>query len=161
MGKIFTIEQAIKEGQEIKRGKMSIVLAGGCFDILHVGHIEYLDRARENGDRLFVFLESDEMIAKSKGRGRPINNQEDRARILSSLMMVDAVIKLPASLTDSDYDDIVNKIKPDVIAVTKGDKNIRHKARQSILSKIKLMEVNEVVSDKSTSRLVKLLAKEL
>lgn len=161
MDKILTIEQAITQSENLKREVRKIVLAGGCFDILHVGHITFLEAAKAIGDVLFVFLEADERISKLKGKNRPINNQEDRAKILGALASVDAVIKLPADLTDRDYDDMVSKLKPDILAVTKGDQQRKHKERQAGLIGCRVVDVTEVIDDQSTSRLVKLLGKDL
>ncbi len=67
MNKIISTEQAIKLSEKIRNEGKTIALAGGCFDILHIGHIEYLANAKKHGDVLFVFLESDENIKKIKG----------------------------------------------------------------------------------------------
>lgn len=67
----------------------SLVATNGCFDILHVGHIRYLQKARAQGDYLIVGVNSDESVKKLKGPKRPINKQEDRAEILNALKCVD------------------------------------------------------------------------
>ena len=72
------------------KGK-KIVFTNGCFDILHVGHVSYLDRARKLGDILVVGLNSDASVRAIKGSGRPINKQKDRAKVLSALSCVDFV----------------------------------------------------------------------
>ena len=64
--KILTTEQAIKVAKQIQARGSKIVLAGGCFDILHLGHITFLEKAKAQGDMLFILLESDENIKKSK-----------------------------------------------------------------------------------------------
>jgi len=68
-----------------------LVFTNGCFDILHRGHVEYLEYARSLGDHLVVGLNSDESVRRLKGPARPLNPQEDRAIILASLRAVDAV----------------------------------------------------------------------
>ena len=161
MNKILTVDQAIKEGEKIRREKKSIVLAGGCFDILHIGHITFLEKAKASGDSLFVFLEPDESIKKIKGGGRPINNQENRAKILAALEPVDYVILLPPHLTDIDYDRMIIQLKPAIIATTRGDIHKKNKERQAALIKSKVIEVADYIRDQSTSRLVKLLGNEL
>lgn len=161
MNKILTIEQAIREGENIRRKGKTIVLVGGCFDILHIGHITFLEKAKAAGDKLFVFLESDESIRKLKGVNRPINNREDRAKILAALESVDYVILLPAYLKDSDYDNMIIKIKPAIIAITKGATRRKNKERQAALASSKLVEVTGYIRDQSTTRLVKFLGKEL
>jgi len=69
-----------------------IVLAGGCFDILHVGHVSYLQEARSLGDTLVVGLNSDESVRQLKGPGRPINPVWARAAVLASMSCVDRVV---------------------------------------------------------------------
>lgn len=72
--------------------KKRVVFTNGCFDILHRGHVEYLQKAREHGDLLIVGLNSDDSVRHLKGAGRPIVPQEDRAVILAALRCVDFVI---------------------------------------------------------------------
>lgn len=83
---------------------MKVVLANGCFDILHPGHVDHLKQAREMGDFLIVSLTSDECV--NKGPGRPIHTWEDRAKVLRELRSVGMVIK-----TDTAVSAILN-IKP-------------------------------------------------
>lgn len=87
MNKIMTIEEANKAKEGCK-----LVVTNGCFDILHRGHVEYLNESKKLGDKLFVLLNSDESVKKLKGENRPINNQEDRAYMLANLECVDGVI---------------------------------------------------------------------
>ena len=75
--------------------KKITVLAGGCFDVLHPGHIVFLEKAKKAGDYLVVLLESDKKIRKLKGKGRPVHSQKERAEILSALKSVDSVVCLP------------------------------------------------------------------
>ena len=70
----------------------SVVFTNGCFDILHRGHVTYLEFARAQGDALVVGLNSDASVRRAKGDTRPINRQEDRAAVLSALRAVDAVV---------------------------------------------------------------------
>lgn len=157
MNKILSIEQAIKIAEKLRKQKKSIILAGGCFDILHIGHINFFKKAKQQGNILFVLLESDETISKIKGNNRPINNQKDRAEILAALSVIDYVITIPPLESDQKYDNIVLAIKPDIIATTKGDPNRIHKERQARLAGGKVFDVIEKVSNKSTTNLIKLL----
>lgn len=75
---------------EKEKGK-SIVLANGCFDVLHVGHVRYLEGARALGDILVVGINSDNQVTRLKGQGRPILPERDRAEIVASLKAVDLV----------------------------------------------------------------------
>lgn len=148
------IEVVIKKIRA-ERGK--IVLTGGCFDILHIGHLTFLEKAKAEGDILVVLLESDQSIRKNKGKNRPINTQKDRVKILAALKSVDMVIPLPPMDSDKAYDDLVAKIHPDIIATTIGDKSISHKRRQAKKLGIELRIVMKILKDKSTSNLIKLL----
>lgn len=161
MNKIVTIDEAVKQSELLRNQGKKVVLAGGCFDILHIGHITFLEKAKAAGNSLFVLLEHDESIKKLKGMNRPINTQEDRAKILSTIESVDYVILLPPYLKDIDYDDMIIKIKPAIIATTQGDIQRKHKERQAALSSSKVIDVTAFISDQSTSRLIKLLGKEL
>jgi|TARA_B100001741_G_scaffold109697_1_gene90295 rfaE bifunctional protein nucleotidyltransferase chain/domain len=88
-----------------------IVFTNGCFDIIHVGHIRYLSKAKELGDILIVGLNSDESVKKLKGDNRPINSFEDRAILLSSLRFVDSVIMFKEQTPDN----LIKKIVPDIL----------------------------------------------
>lgn len=160
MGKAVTIKEAL----EILRKKKQdnhIVLTGGCFDILHKGHIFFLSEAKKHGDVLIVLLESDESIQKLKGKTRPIHSQKDRAYILTHIIGVDFVVLLSGKLTDADYDKLIFSLKPDIIATTKGDPFLNHKKRQASNINAKVVEVVEYINSTSTSHLAKLLESEL
>ena len=77
--------------RSLRRLGKKIVFTNGCFDILHAGHVHYLDRAKRLGDVLVVGLNSDRSTRTLKGSGRPLNSEEDRARVLSALSSVDLV----------------------------------------------------------------------
>ncbi len=159
MGKIVNIEEAAKVSQKLRAEQKSIVLVGGCFDVLHIGHLEFLKGAKKLGDVLLVLLESDETIQKLKGSKRPINTQEDRAKMLEALEMVDFIVPLPP-FSNKDYDSLTNSIKPAIIATTKGDTARHHKERQAREIGAEVVDVVEPVSNKSTTRVIKLLSEE-
>lgn len=92
MGRVVTLEELIKITEQLKLENKKIVTTNGCFDILHVGHVRYLKEARELGDVLVVGVNSDESVRKLKGPTRPINNENDRSEILSSLVCVDYAV---------------------------------------------------------------------
>src|SRR3989344_6340705 len=131
-----------------------VVLAGGCFDVLHPGHIIFLEKAKKIGDYLVVLLESDQKVRLIKGAGRPIHSQKDRARILKAVRFVDEVVMLPYLESDKAYDEVVNRIKPDIIATTSGDKNLHHYQRSAKAAKAKLIFVTKLIGDYSTSRIL-------
>lgn len=157
MSKIIDIAHSEPLAKKLRENGKTIVLAGGCFDILHIGHITFLEKAGKKGDILILMLESDKQIKKFKGENRPINSQEDRARILASLECVDYIVLLKPDMNDKDYDDLVIKLNPNVIATTVGDQYEKHKKRQAKLIKAKLIRVTDRIVDKSTTRLIKLL----
>lgn len=118
------------------------VLVGGCFDLLHIGHIKFLKKAKSFGDYLIVLLESDVNIKKIKGNTRPFHNQKQRKEVLKSLKFVDKVIILPNIVTHKTYDDIIKKIKPNIITITDGDpiKDKKLIQAKSVGAKLKIVK---------------------
>ena len=96
--------------KSLKAKNKTIVTTNGCFDILHVGHVRYLEQAKSYGDILIVALNSDKSVKKIKGENRPINNENDRAEVLSALRSVDYVVLFD----ETSPIDLLLKIKPDV-----------------------------------------------
>lgn len=161
MDKIVTQEQAVKVSEKLRQAGKKIVVAGGCFDILHIGHIRFLKASKETADVLFVLLESDENVKRFKGNNRPINCQKDRAEVLASLSFVDYVICLPPLLTNDAYDSVILSLKPAIITTTTGDTGRVHKKRQASLINGELIDVIMRINNKSTSRIAMLLETEL
>lgn len=157
MKKTLSIEDVTQLAAKLHQQNQRIVLAGGCFDLLHIGHITFLEEAKKHGDILIILLESDQTISKSKGERRPINSQDDRARILSALSVVDYIFLLKSEMTDKEYDNLVIMLKPAIIATTAGDINRHHKERQAELVQAKVIDVTMPISDKSTTTLIRLL----
>ncbi len=155
MDNILTLKQLDRKLKSIRKLDKSIVLSGGCFDIIHLGHITFLQKAKQKGNVLIVLLESDETIKKLKGSQRPINSQKARAKVLSFLKPVDFVVLLPEVTSDNQYDTLVKTIKPQIIAVTKGDPNILHKIRQAKLTGAKVLEVTSKITYHSTTKLAR------
>lgn len=161
MTKILTIEKAVELAKKLRGQRKRIVLVGGCFDILHIGHVVFLEEAKKQGDCLLILLESDESVTKKKGVNRPLQSQEDRAKILSSLSSVDHVVMLPPLKTDGDYDNLVTSIKPAIIASTSMDPQRIHKKRQAKRIHARLVDVVDRIQNVSSSRLAKLLSGKL
>lgn len=130
------------------------VLVGGCFDIFHYGHLQFLKKAKKQGDILIIALESDQFIKKRKKR-MPFHNQKQRAKILSSLNFVDLVILLPYFSSDDDYFKLVNEIKPKVIAITAGDLQRQNKAKQAKMVGGKVVVVTPLIKNFSSTRIYK------
>ena len=118
--KIKTLPTLKKTLNRLKAKKKTVVFTNGCFDILHVGHIEYLSKARSLGDILIIGLNSDKSVRKLKGKERPVVSQENRARVLSALSVVDFVV----IFNDLTPIDLIKTIKPDVL-VKGGDWKIK------------------------------------
>lgn len=160
MNRILNEEKAIKISKKFKKENKKIVLAGGCFDILHIGHIKFLNAAKKTGDVLFILLESDENVAKYKGKNRPINSQDDRALVLSSLRFIDYVINLKGVKSNEDYDKLILRLNPDIIAATKKSEQIIHIQRQANLVDAKIALVINRISDKSTTNLARIIERD-
>src|SRR3989344_9682744 len=154
MKKTIGVAQVSSISKKIKSSGKKIVLAGGCFDILHIGHISFLEKAKKSGDILILLLESDLAIKKLKGKKRPINDQEDRAKILSAIEFVDFIIILPKPFKNEDYQDLVSEIKPDIIAVTAGDPNLENKKLQAKIIGGIVKVVLKKIPEHSTTKLL-------
>ena len=90
--KIVSLQEAQKKVTAWKRAGQRVVFTNGCFDLLHLGHVDYLEKARQLGDRLVVGLNTDDSVARFKGPDRPIQNEESRARVLAALQFVDLLV---------------------------------------------------------------------
>lgn len=151
MKKIITVDEAVQISKTNKDQHKKIILVGGCFDVLHAGHISFLENAKKNSDLLFLLLESDENIRKIKGENRPINSQKNRSIVLGTLSCVDYIIPLEGMTKNQDYDKLIVQIKPDYIALTKGDKNIIHREKQCELVNAKLVQIEKVAGLSSSN----------
>ena len=108
---------------------MTVVFTNGCFDILHRGHVKYLEQSRSLGDKLVVGINSDESVRQLKP-GRPINKQEDRKAVLEALRCVDEVI----IFNELRPLDLIKKVKPDII--TKGGDYTPEQVRGDGIAKV-------------------------
>lgn len=154
MAPIISVSQIAKIVQSIKKRQKSIVLVGGCFDVLHPGHVIFLEKAKAAGDYLIVLLESDQKIKQLKGVNRPVHNQKERAKVLAALRPVDLVVVIPM-MEDKDYDQLISKIKPDVIAATLGYGDLSHHQRSARSVGAELKYVTKMISRYSTSQILK------
>lgn len=134
-----------------------IVLVGGCFDLLHQGHKDFLSAAKKTGDILLIALESDKNIKRAKGNDRPINRQLKRARNLIKLKSVDLILLLPDLKTDQDYEKMIKMIHPKIIAVTENDPRIVNKKRQAEMVGAKVIPVVPYLKEYSTTKILKSL----
>jgi FAD synthetase len=153
MHKILELKELKAKVQELKKQKQRIVLAGGCFDILHKGHIAFLEAAGSQGDCLIVMLESDARIRKIKGTGKPIHSQRIRAKVLAALPAVDYILLLPEFSSNTDYEMVVLVIKPAIIAATKGDPGRVHLDRQAKQIGARVIDVIDRLPEYASSSL--------
>jgi D-beta-D-heptose 7-phosphate kinase/D-beta-D-heptose 1-phosphate adenosyltransferase len=109
--KIRTWEQVAAECEALRRQKKRVVFTNGCFDVLHAGHVSLLDRAAALGDFLVVGLNDDASIRRLKGAGRPVNTEQDRARVLGGLSSVGAVVVFSQDTPM----DLIRCVKPDTL----------------------------------------------
>ncbi|MCS7093003.1 MAG: adenylyltransferase/cytidyltransferase family protein [Patescibacteria group bacterium] len=133
-----------------------IVLVGGCFDLIHYGHLQFLKKAKDQGEVLIIALEPDEFIRKRKNRN-PFHSQKERAEILASFYFVDLVILLPLFRSDDDYLELVKRVKPRVIAVTRGDEKLNNKKSQAGWVGAQVKIVTNRLRKFSTRRIINLL----
>ncbi len=150
---VFTLKEAKKHSVMLRKNGKKIVFTNGCFDILHAGHVHYLEQAKELGDELVVGLNSDSSVKTLKGPSRPINNLEQRAKVLSSLKCVDRIV----SFADETPIKLIKEIKPDVL-VKGGDYKVKdvvgHKEVRSWGGEVKIIPL---VPGLSTTNLIKKL----
>lgn len=130
------------------------VLVGGCFDIFHYGHLQFLLKAKAEGNYLIVALESDQFIIHNKKK-QPIHTQQQRAEILASLEPVNLVIKLPFYQYDSQYLNLVKMIIPKIIAVVEGDIQLENKKKQAAEIGARVIKVINRIKNLSTSNIIK------
>lgn len=154
MAKIIGVNQISVYCKNLRKSKKKIVLVGGCFDVLHPGHVGFLAKAKKIGDILIVLLESDQSVRALKGQDRPVHDQKMRAKVLSALAVVDCVLLLPAQTSEQIYDQVVDLIKPDIIAVTRGYANIKYHRRAADKIGAELKFVTGMIGNFSTSRIL-------
>jgi D-beta-D-heptose 7-phosphate kinase/D-beta-D-heptose 1-phosphate adenosyltransferase len=143
---IKTLSEIATLSEELKTRGKKIIFTNGCFDILHAGHVRYLETAKSYGDILILGLNSDRSVTALKGEGRPINIQLDRAYILAALEAVDYVVVFDE---DTPYD-LIKAIKPHIL-VKGGDYEGKEVVGQDIADELKLVQF---VDGKSTTRTI-------
>ena len=148
---IKTLDEISSIVQELRNKGKKIIFTNGCFDILHIGHVKYLEKAKKFGDVLILGLNSDKSVRVLKGKNRPINSQDDRAFILASLEVVDYVV-----IFDDDKPlDLIKLIKPDVL-VKGGDYEGKEIVGQEIAKEVKLVKFIDGIS---TSKIIQKVQK--
>lgn len=155
MKKIINYQDLLKLIKQLKLKNQRLVLVGGCFDILHLGHVRFLEAAKKYG-LVLVALESDSKLKKLKGLTRPIHTQTERAEVLANLKTVDYILLLPEFTKDEDYAQLTQTISPNFIAVTQGDPQLTKKQSQAKQVGAQIVIVPKIATP-STSQLAKLL----
>jgi len=110
--KILSWEQLPAWREQLRKQGRKLVVTNGCFDLLHRGHVTYLEGARALGDALLIGVNSDASVRELKGADRPINNEDDRAFVLAALQCVDGV----CVFTDKTALRFLSTVKPDIYA---------------------------------------------
>lgn len=149
--KVSELPDLLQKVSAWKQQGQKIVFTNGCFDLLHAGHVTYLEGAKKRGDKLILGLNTDRSVSALKGPTRPVVNENDRARVLAALESVDAVI-----LFDEDTPlNLINAIKPDVIAKGSDYTADQVVGGQQVLSWGGEIALIDLVEGRSTTNLIK------
>ncbi len=109
--KVLSIAEAVAFVDHLRHAGKDVVFTNGVFDLLHPGHLRYLQDARREGDALIVAVNSDRSVRAVKGPARPINQEQERAEMLAALACVDAVV----IFDEDDPHQIISRLRPDVL----------------------------------------------
>ena len=153
--KFFTKPELEIQIESWRANSQKIVFTNGCFDLLHLGHIDYLAKARDLGDRLVVGLNTDTSVQRIKGPSRPVKDELSRAYILASMQFIDAVILFdePSPI------DLISWLKPDVL-VKGGDYTIEGiVGHELVLENGGQVQTIEFVEGFSSSKLIEKIIK--
>ena len=149
---IKTLDEIRLLSAELKRRGKKVVFTNGCFDILHVGHVKYLEEAKSYGDVLILGLNSDASVRRLKGESRPVNAEDDRAYILAALEAVDYVVKFEE---DTPYE-LIKAVAPHIL-VKGGDYKGKDIVGQEIADELRLVEF---VDGRSTTKIIERIQNE-
>ena len=153
--KILTQEEAIRRMAQLRLFGKKIVFSNGVFDILHQGHIYSLSQAAKEGDYLIIGLNADASVKRLKGDSRPVNDQESRALVLASLVMVDAVV-----LFEEDTPlELIKALMPDVL-VKGGDYTVEQIAgAKEVIANGGKVIINPILEGFSTTNIISQISK--
>jgi rfaE bifunctional protein nucleotidyltransferase chain/domain len=155
-GKIFGLKELAVQSDALRAQGLRLVFTNGCFDLLHVGHVRYLQAARRRGDALAVAVNGDDSVRALKGPTRPINCEADRAEVLAGLECVDFVVLFHTPRVDA----VIREVRP-AIYVKGGDYTLdtldpdERAALEAVGARI---EIVGLVPGKSTTAVVKKMA---
>lgn len=151
--KIYTVDKLKYKLEQIRFLGKKVTFTNGCFDILHRGHIFSISQAAREGDFLVVGINSDASTKRLKGNGRPINDEQSRALIIASLLLVDAVV-----IFEEDTPlELINAIKPEAL-VKGGDYTIDQiVGAKEVIANGGRVVVNEIIDGFSTTGIIEKL----
>ena len=152
------LEQFLVKRQQLNK---TLTLVTGVFDLLHEEHFIFLQKAKNLGDFLLVGLESDVRVRQMKGEGRPINKQETRLKNLQNSGIADFIFILPEEFSKpDDHRQLINKIRPDFMAVSSNTLFQAEKAKILAEFSAKLVVVHDFNPEFSSSKIIKKITKE-
>jgi D-glycero-beta-D-manno-heptose 1-phosphate adenylyltransferase len=151
--KVFDTEKLMRQLAVWNFKDKKIVFTNGCFDFIHLGHIDYLAKAADAGDVLIIGLNSDESVRRLKGAGRPVNNNQARSLTLASFSFVDAVILFDE---DTPYE-LICRIQPDVLVKGKDYKTEEIAGHDIVLAKGGQVITVDLLPGYSTTALIERL----
>jgi rfaE bifunctional protein nucleotidyltransferase chain/domain len=147
-----------EDGSDVGQARGGLVVVTGAFDLLHIGHLRFLQAARQLGDRLLVGVESDERVRRWKGPDRPIQTEEDRCELLAALRVVDEVFPITGERVDPDYYvELLRPLHARYLAVTASDPLLEAKRQSIARIGVELRVVTPHIENHSTTHLVQLL----
>ena len=150
--KVMSLSCAVEEADKQRLAGKRVVLTNGCFDLLHVGHVRYLQAARAYGDVLIVAVNGDESVRMLKGPGRPINSETDRAEVLAGLEVVGMVTIFHSKRVT----EVIKALRPEVY-VKGGDYTPESLCREEFAALQEVgtqIEIVGLVEGKSTTAVV-------
>lgn len=109
--KIVGLAEAKARVKQWQKSGRKVVFTNGCFDLIHLGHVDYLEKARQLGDRLVLGLNSDDSVSRFKGPERPLQDQNSRARVLASMQFIDLVVFFNEDTPFS----LISELVPDIL----------------------------------------------
>lgn len=151
MGEFLTLAQAIEQREALRDAGKTVVFTNGHFDLLHIGHLDYIEKARALGDALFLGINGDSSTSRLKGTGRPITPAIERARLLAALIPVSVTL----IFEDDTAHPLIEALKPDIY-VKGGDYADKHLPERSAVEayggKVVLIDY---LPDHSTTAIIK------
>lgn len=148
---MLNLPELKKMREQYRQNGQTVVFTNGCFDILHAGHVRYLNEAKKLGDVLVVGLNSDESVRELKGAGRPVNLAQDRAEVLEGLRAVDQVVVFGEATAE----ELVRQLQPDIY-VKGGDYSLDRLPESAIVASYGgRTELVSLVEGRSTTNVIR------